>query len=84
MTPDNRTTQTGPRDGPKNASDEIRYWRDERLIETYRRLSVDLQRYGFDVRTVDRMGRVEEELRERDLDPDLIAKDVANAQRSTE
>lgn len=56
--------------------DELGYWRDRRLVETYARLSRDLRDQGFDARTVHRMGRVEEELRDRDLDPDRIARAV--------
>ena len=57
--------------------DRLHCWEDQRLVETYRRLSLDLHRRGFDVRTVDRMGRVEVELRARQLDPDRIARAVA-------
>lgn len=64
------TAATG--DDPNDGYDVIRYWTDGRLIETYRRLSRDLRRHGFDATTVHRMGRVEYELRERDLDPDRI------------
>lgn len=53
--------------------DELRWWDDRRLVETYRRLSRDIRQRGFDERTVHRMGRVEEELRARDIDPDAIA-----------
>lgn len=54
----------------------LHHWGDVRLVETYRRLSHDLRRRGFDEGTVRRMGRVERELRARDLDPDTIAEEV--------
>lgn len=63
--------------------DELEYWRDRRLVETYARLSHDLRDRGFDERTVHRMGRVEEELRDRDLDPDRIAREVDERRRGS-
>lgn len=47
-------------------------WEDRRLIETYRRLSRDLKRRGFETETVHRMGCVEVELRDRDINPDKV------------
>jgi len=66
---------------PVRDYDRLRYWGDGRLIDTYRRLSLDLRRRGFDERTVHRMVRVEEELRDRDLDPDGIAREVEDRLR---
>lgn len=62
-------------------SEHFGYWSDERLCETYRRLSRDLRAWGFDERTVDRLGRVEVALRSRGLDPDPIAREVADEHR---
>jgi hypothetical protein len=59
--------------------DELQWWDDRRLVETYRRLSRDIRERGFDERTVHRMGCVEEELRTRDIDPDAIARAVDDA-----
>lgn len=64
---------------PVTDYDDLQCWDDERLVETYRRLSHDLRQRGFDERTVTRMGRVEAELRARDVDPDAIARAVAEA-----
>lgn len=61
--------------------DEAHRWEDRRLIGTYRRLSHDLRQRGFDERTIHRMGCVEEELRDRDIDPDDIASEVDEALR---
>lgn len=55
-------------------SEQIRHWRDRRLIETYRRLSRDLRRRGFERRTAHLMGCVEEGLRDRDIDPERIVR----------
>lgn len=50
-----------------------------RLVETYRRLSHDLRRRGFEEGTVRWMGCIERELHERGLDPDTIAEEVDEA-----
>jgi 8-oxo-dGTP pyrophosphatase MutT (NUDIX family) len=76
-----RSLDPAPNEAPVDDYDELRYWNDRRLLETYRRLSHDLRRRGCDERTVHRMGRVEEELRARDLDPDVIAREVDDAHR---
>ena len=81
MNPNNFTAIEGAEDARAVDYDELQYWNDGRLIETYRRLSHDLRRRGFDERTIHRMGRVEVELRARDLDPDAIAREVDDAHR---
>ena len=68
-------------ESPVRDYDRLRYWGDRRLIDTYRRLSLDLCQRGFDERTVHRMVRVEGELRDRDLDPDGIAREVEDRLR---
>lgn len=72
-----------PLDDPERppADDVLQDWADQRLVETYRRLSHDLRQRGFDERTVHRMGCIEEELRVRGLDPDEIARAVDDAHR---
>ena len=70
---------TPPEDGAQDPVDDydgLASWTDERLVETYRRLSRDIRQRGFDERTVDRMGRIETELRTRGLDPDEVAREV--------
>lgn len=66
-------------DDPTTDYDRLQHWDDERLVETYRRLSHDLRRLGFDEPTVHRMGRVEAELRARGVDVDAIASAVDSA-----
>lgn len=79
MNPDNSIAVEDADDASVDDYDGLWRWDDRRLIDTYRRLSHDLRRQGFDERTVHRMGRVEEELRARDLDPDAIAREVDDA-----
>lgn len=82
MTADGRHSSVETTDESDRAYDELAYWSDGRLIETYRRLSNDLRRTGFDAETVHRMGRVEERMRARGLDPDPIAEEVAEFHRN--
>lgn len=79
MRPDNATALEDVEQSPVNDYDDLQRWDDAELVETYRRLSHDLRRRGFEEWTVDRMGRVEAELRARDLDPDAIARAVDDA-----
>lgn len=60
----------------RGLSEELAEWENQRLIETYQRLSRDLKRRGFDVDTVHRMGCVEVELRDRDIDPERTVDDL--------
>lgn len=78
MKPDNHTTIDDETEAPVYDYDELQGWNDQRLVETYRRLSHDLRQRGFEEAAVDRMGRVEEELRERNIDPDEIIRDLWN------
>lgn len=64
--------------------DDIEFWDDQRVIETYYRLSLDLRIRKVDaLEHFDRMGQVELELRERNLDPDRIARAVQTEIRRT-
>lgn len=51
---------------------------DRQFVAAYRRHSEAVLRDGFDPDVVHRMGRVEEALRERDIDPDEIVKELWN------
>lgn len=81
MNPGNFTAPEDAEDGPVLDYDDLQHWDDGRLIEAYRRLSDDLRTRGFDAPTAHRMGRVEEELRARGVDPDPIAGAVDEAHR---
>lgn len=57
--------------------DNLKFWDDNRLIETYRRLSRDLRLSGRrDIEHIQRMVEVEWTMRERGLDPEPIAREV--------
>lgn len=57
-------------------------WSDDRLIATYRRLSRDLRREGYDPATTARMCTVEARMRERGLDPQLHAREIEDEIKS--
>lgn len=64
--------------------DEVDHWTDEKLENTYERLSRDLRIGGRgDMQHYDAMCRVEEEMRKphRDCDPDEIARRVQDDAR---
>lgn len=57
--------------------DDIHHWDDEKVIETYRRLSRDLRLAGrMDEGHFSRMMEVEAEMRDRGLDPSKVASEV--------
>lgn len=59
-----------------NVYPEIDEWTDDRLVSTYRRLSRDFRRHGYDDETVARMFTVEKRMRQRGLDPQIHASEV--------
>lgn len=76
---DSFTTPENEDGRPETDYENLHCWDENRLVETHRRLSHDLRRWGFDEQTVHRMGRIEGKLRDRGLDPDAIAREVERA-----
>lgn len=59
---------------------DIQEWSDERLRQTYERLSMDLwQEIREDARHFQAMGEVEREMRIREIDPEPIAQKAERA-----
>lgn len=56
-------------------------WPDSDLVDAYRRHSEVLIRYGFDLELAHRMGLIEEELRDRAIDPEGIIQELWNSGR---
>lgn len=59
-------------------STSITAWSDQRLVDAYRRHSEVLIHYGFDLELAHSMGRIEEELRDRAIDPEQIIQELWN------
>ncbi|MFC7188936.1 hypothetical protein [Halocatena marina] len=60
----------------ESASPHYQTWSDERLIDGYRRNSVLLREYNTDLRTLQTLCSIEEQLRARNIDPEKIIKDL--------
>lgn len=60
----------------ESASSNYHTWSDERLIDGYRRNSILLREYNTDLRTIQTLCSIEEQLRARNIDPEKIIKDL--------
>lgn len=59
-------------------STSVTVWSDHKLVDAYRRHSEVLIHYGFDLELAHSMGRIEEELGDRDIDPEQVIQELWN------